>query len=187
MAMNRRPADRLRRSAARSCAGALAAILIVASCGGQDASTSPGTTPASPGSAGVATPDSGTHPGASAGSFVPAVRTPSTSLTPFATAGGPAVPTAPAVPSASPAPPSTPPSSPAPPPARSQPPAPSTMDEYTVVAGDTLWDIAARHAIGLALLVAANPQIRDPDLVRIGDHVMIPVLVDIGTLGGPTA
>jgi probable HAF family extracellular repeat protein len=69
----------------------------------------------------------------------------------------------------------------------SQPPAPPTLDEYTVLAGDTLWDIAARHAVSLAQLVAANPQIRNPDLIRVGDRVMIPMLVDVGTLGGRTA
>ncbi len=61
------------------------------------------------------------------------------------------------------------------------------MDVYTVVAGDTLWDIAAHHAIGPGLLVAANPQIRDPDLIRVGDRIAIPMLVDVGTLGGRTA
>jgi probable HAF family extracellular repeat protein len=185
MTMNGRPADRLRRAGAWIRSGALAAIILVAGCGGRDAPASPGTTPGSPGSAGVATANSGTA-GASEGSHAPAVRTPGMSLTPRATPGTPTVPTAPAVPTAT-VRPSAPRSSPAPPPLPSQPPAPSTMDEYTVVAGDTLSGIAGRHAIGLALLVAANPQIRDPDLILVGDRVLIPVLVDVGTLGGPTA
>jgi Tol biopolymer transport system component len=42
------------------------------------------------------------------------------------------------------------------------------------VAGDTLWDIAVRHGITLAALLAANPQIRDRSLIRPGDRITIP-------------
>ncbi len=192
MATNRRPADRaLGRSAGWIRFGALVGMLIVAGCGGQDASTSPGRAPGSPSvRVDVVSPSPGAMPGASARGSVPAIGTPGVSLTPSATAGTEAAPIAPAVPSPSAARPSSSlssPSSPAPPSVQSQPPASPTLDEYIVVAGDTLWNIAARHAVGLALLVAANPQIADPDLIRVGERVMIPVLVDVGTLGGRTA
>lgn len=45
---------------------------------------------------------------------------------------------------------------------------------YVVVAGDTLWAIAQRHDLTLGELVAANPQLSDPTLIRTGDRVQIP-------------
>jgi len=47
-------------------------------------------------------------------------------------------------------------------------------DTYVVKRGDTLWDIAMAHGISLAELEAANPQIRNPDLIYPDDHVNIP-------------
>lgn len=40
--------------------------------------------------------------------------------------------------------------------------------------GDTLSEIAARHSVSLQSVIAANPQIRNPDLIRPGQHVSIP-------------
>lgn len=45
---------------------------------------------------------------------------------------------------------------------------------YTVRSGDTLSAIAAQHHVSLSLLVAANSQINNPDLIHPGDHVAIP-------------
>ncbi|MBX6377945.1 MAG: LysM peptidoglycan-binding domain-containing protein [Clostridia bacterium] len=45
---------------------------------------------------------------------------------------------------------------------------------YTVRRGDTLWRIARREGISLQRLVAANPQLRDPDRIRPGDVLCIP-------------
>jgi LysM repeat protein len=45
---------------------------------------------------------------------------------------------------------------------------------YIIKAGDTLYSIAQRRGIGLNLLLAANPQITDPDSLRIGEPVCIP-------------
>lgn len=45
---------------------------------------------------------------------------------------------------------------------------------YTVVAGDTLSGIAARHGVSLHDLEAANPQISNPNLIHPGQHIVIP-------------
>lgn len=44
---------------------------------------------------------------------------------------------------------------------------------YTVAKGDTLSRIAARHGIRLADLIAANPQIKDINKIRIGQQINI--------------
>ena len=46
---------------------------------------------------------------------------------------------------------------------------------YTVVEGDTLWDIAWRFNVSMATLVAANPGI-NPELLHPGDALIIPAL-----------
>ena len=45
---------------------------------------------------------------------------------------------------------------------------------YTVRSGDTLWDISNRNNISLSALVAANPQIPDPNLIFPGQTICIP-------------
>lgn len=44
----------------------------------------------------------------------------------------------------------------------------------TVVSGDTLWGIANRYGIALKDLLKANPGIKNPNLIRVGDKVVIP-------------
>ena len=49
---------------------------------------------------------------------------------------------------------------------------------YTVKKGDNLWDIAKKHKdLGFSYrdLIASNPQIKNPDLIRPGDKITIPV------------
>lgn len=45
---------------------------------------------------------------------------------------------------------------------------------YTVRKGDTLWGIAGRYGVTLTALIAANPQIKNPNLIYPGDRVNIP-------------
>lgn len=45
---------------------------------------------------------------------------------------------------------------------------------YTVVRGDSLWKIAVKYQIGVSELIAANPQISNPNLIYAGQKVNIP-------------
>jgi LysM repeat protein len=51
---------------------------------------------------------------------------------------------------------------------------PGTVTDYTVKAGDTLTSIARRYGTTVAALVKANPQIKNPDLIRVGEVIKIP-------------
>jgi LysM repeat protein len=64
-------------------------------------------------------------------------------------------------------------------------PAP-TPTVYTVKAGDTLSGIAQRYNLTLKALLAANPQIKNQDAIKIGDQITIPVPASVssGTVGG---
>ncbi|MDP8905657.1 MAG: LysM peptidoglycan-binding domain-containing protein [Chloroflexota bacterium] len=58
-------------------------------------------------------------------------------------------------------------------------PSPTALDawqEYTIQAGDNLFRIAARFGITYEQLLAANPQITDPNYIRAGDVIRIPPL-----------
>jgi spore coat assembly protein SafA len=45
---------------------------------------------------------------------------------------------------------------------------------YTVRKGDTLWGIANRYGVTLAALLAANPSVKNPNLIYPGEAVRIP-------------
>lgn len=45
---------------------------------------------------------------------------------------------------------------------------------YTVKSGDTLWAISRRYGVSLDALTNANPAIKNPNLIHVGDEVVIP-------------
>ena len=44
---------------------------------------------------------------------------------------------------------------------------------HQVVKGDSLWALAARYGVTLEALIARNPQIKNPNLIRVGEKVRI--------------
>lgn len=54
------------------------------------------------------------------------------------------------------------------------PAAAKTPSDYIVKKGDTLWGIAKQNGVSLAGLIAANPQIKNPNLIYPGGTVKIP-------------
>ncbi|MBQ7351456.1 MAG: LysM peptidoglycan-binding domain-containing protein [Clostridia bacterium] len=50
----------------------------------------------------------------------------------------------------------------------------SQNGNYTVQRGDTLYNIARRYSIPLQDLINANPQIQNPNLIQIGQSIIIP-------------
>ena len=55
-------------------------------------------------------------------------------------------------------------------------------ETYTVVKGDSMWKIAVRYEIGLSELKQANPQIKNPSLIYIGQKIYIPEASPLKTL-----
>jgi LysM repeat protein len=58
---------------------------------------------------------------------------------------------------------------------------------YTVKAGDTLSRIAGKYGLTVEQIVKANPQIKDPNKLALGDQLVIPpaiapAITDSGTL-----
>src|ERR1041384_7873853 len=45
---------------------------------------------------------------------------------------------------------------------------------YTVKPGDTLSKVAMRNGVTLAQLLQANPQIKDPNRIKVGDAINLP-------------
>lgn len=48
--------------------------------------------------------------------------------------------------------------------------------EHTVVRGDTMWKLAVKYQVGTGEIIAANPQISDPDLIYPGQVLTIPLV-----------
>ncbi|MEW6223086.1 MAG: LysM peptidoglycan-binding domain-containing protein [Chloroflexota bacterium] len=66
------------------------------------------------------------------------------------------------------------------------PPEP-TAQVYVVAKGDTMSKIAKRFDVTIEQLLAANPQIKNPDRIKIGDQLTIPVPVSDDVSGGAGA
>jgi uncharacterized YkwD family protein/spore coat assembly protein SafA len=47
---------------------------------------------------------------------------------------------------------------------------------YTVQRGDTIWKIAVRYQVGMSEIIAANPQIKNPNLIYPGQKITIPTV-----------
>ncbi|MDR0861728.1 MAG: CAP domain-containing protein [Oscillospiraceae bacterium] len=52
---------------------------------------------------------------------------------------------------------------------------------YTVVSGDSMWKIAVRYQIGVSELIAANPSVKNPALIKVGQKLNIPSIDDVKT------
>lgn len=50
----------------------------------------------------------------------------------------------------------------------------TSQNVHTVAGGDTLWDISRRYGVELNELLSANPGIKNPNLIHVGDEVVIP-------------
>lgn len=49
---------------------------------------------------------------------------------------------------------------------------------HTVVRGDTMWKLAVKYQVGTGEIIAANPQVSDPDLIYPGQLLNIPQVSD---------
>lgn len=50
----------------------------------------------------------------------------------------------------------------------------AASETYTVHQGDTMWKISQKFDVSFGSLVQANPQIDDPSLIYVGQHISIP-------------
>ena len=49
---------------------------------------------------------------------------------------------------------------------------------HTVVRGDTMWKLAVQYQVGTGEIIAANPQVKDPNLIYPGQVLNIPQVAD---------
>lgn len=49
----------------------------------------------------------------------------------------------------------------------------SQPEYHRVVKGDTLWGLSGRYGVDLKELVALNPQIKNPNLIYVGQEVRV--------------
>lgn len=54
-----------------------------------------------------------------------------------------------------------------------QPQAGGQAAYHRVVKGDSLWALAGRYGVSLTELIALNPQIKNPNLIRVGEEVRV--------------
>lgn len=51
----------------------------------------------------------------------------------------------------------------------------ASTNTYTVKTGDTLWKIAQSTKTGVSELIKANPQLKDPNKIQVGQKINVPV------------
>jgi LysM repeat protein len=51
----------------------------------------------------------------------------------------------------------------------------AAQQTYTVISGDNLSKIAAKYQISVASILQANPKIKNPNIIKVGDKITIPV------------
>ena len=56
----------------------------------------------------------------------------------------------------------------------------ATPVTYTIVAGDTISKIAKKFNVTPEDLLAANPQVKNPNKIKVGDQLTIPAPVTAG-------
>lgn len=59
------------------------------------------------------------------------------------------------------------------------------MKLHTVQKGDSLWKIAKMHGITLDAMIAANPQLANPDVLEVGQQVNVPMMPGVPEYEGP--
>ncbi len=53
---------------------------------------------------------------------------------------------------------------------------------YVVKSGDSMWKIAVQYQIGISELIQANPQIKDPKMIYVGQKITVPNIDDVKAL-----
>lgn len=53
---------------------------------------------------------------------------------------------------------------------------------YTVQAGDSMWKIAVKYQIGISELIEANPQVKNPAMIYVGQKINVPNIDDVKKL-----
>ena len=56
---------------------------------------------------------------------------------------------------------------------------------HTVAAGDTMWKLASAYQVGTSEIIAANPQIPNPNLIYPGQVLRIPQVPEASTGSWP--
>jgi biotin carboxyl carrier protein len=106
--------------------------------------------------------------------FVPPIGPVAGAPPPSPAASSGASPPAAAAPAAAPPPPPAPSPAPSPPAAPAPPAASSAPATYTVKSGDSLSAIATRNGTTVGKILEANPQIKNPDSLSVGQQIKIP-------------
>jgi len=50
---------------------------------------------------------------------------------------------------------------------------------YSVQSGDSLWKIAVKYQVGVSELISLNPQLKNPNLIYVGQKINIPTTPEI--------